>query len=58
MRTLILTQIPDPNVPASITADQLTLIWVNHNIIDWNAMGIVSLYISAPRVPDLDGAVL
>lgn len=58
MTALVLAQIPDPHVPAAITADQLALIRMNHNIIHRHPVCIVALHVPAARVPDLDGAVL
>lgn len=58
MRAFILAQIPDPNVPTAIAADQLALVRVDNHIIDRHAVGVVSLQAAAARVPDLDRAVL
>ena len=58
MSTLVLAQVPDPNVPAAVTADELTLIWMNNNVIDRNSVGVIALDTGGASIPDLDGAVL
>lgn len=58
MTTLILSQIPDPDIAAPIATNQLALIWMNDYIIDRDAVCIIPLYIATPSVPNLDGAVL
>jgi hypothetical protein len=55
---LILAEVPYPHIPTSITADQLALIRMNHNIIDRHAVCIIPLHVAAARVPDLDRPVL
>lgn len=58
VRALILSQIPDPHVSSSVTANEFSLIWVDDHIIDWNPVCIVSLYRARPCVPDLDRSIL
>lgn len=57
MTALILAQIPDPHVPAAITAYQLPLVRMDHHIIDRHAVHIVALYISTACIPYLDRTV-
>jgi hypothetical protein len=57
MTTLILAQIPYSNIAAPITADQLSLIRMDNDIIDRNAMRIVALHVARACIPDLDRAV-
>lgn len=58
VRALVLTQVPDANISSTVTADQLALIWMDNHIIDRNAVCVISLYVPAPGVPDLDGPIL
>src|SRR5690349_19625356 len=55
---LVLAQIPDAHIAATVTADQLALVRMNDDIIDWHAVGVVPLHVATPCVPDLDRAVL
>jgi hypothetical protein len=54
---LVLSKVPDAHVASAITADELSLVGVNDNIIDWHPVRVVALYIAASRIPDLDGAI-
>jgi hypothetical protein len=58
MGTVILSQIPHPDTSRPITADNLTLVGMNHHVIRWTAMVVASLNRSGPCLPDLDGSVL
>lgn len=68
MGTLVLTQIPDPHIPTTITRNKLALIGMNDDIINGgdmgdnipngSPMGVVALNASSPCVPDLDSAIL
>jgi hypothetical protein len=58
MWTLILAQIPDSYIASSVTADQLSLIRVDYNIIDRDTMTVIALNISSTSIPYLDSAVL
>ncbi len=60
MRTLVLAQIPDTHVAATITTDELALVRMDDNIINREATGVrvVALHRGRTRVPDLDRAVL
>jgi hypothetical protein len=57
VRALILAQIPDANIPSTITTNQLPLIRMDDHIIDRNTVRVVPLHVAAARIPDLDGAV-
>jgi hypothetical protein len=58
MTTLILTQIPYPHITPAITTYQLPLIRMYDNVIHRHAVHVVALHVSAPRIPDLDRAIL
>lgn len=58
MGTVVLGQVPDSHAARPIAAYNLTLVWVDYNIIDRTAMVIASLNCPCPCLPDLDGAVL
>jgi len=58
MAALVLSQIPHPHRPCPVTADQLSLVGMYHNIIDRTSVVVIPLYASAPGVPNLDCAVL
>lgn len=67
MRTFILAQIPDSNIPASITGDQLSLVRVDDHIVDGSDMGdqvsrrsgmdVIALDAARSCIPDFDRAV-
>lgn len=57
MAALVLAQVPNAHVAATITADKLALIRVDHDVVDRHAMCVIPLNVAAPRVPDLDRAV-
>lgn len=67
MCTFILAQIPDPNIPTSITRDQLSLVRMDDHIVDGSdvgdqvsggvAMDVIALDAARSCVPDLDRAV-
>ena len=57
MRTLVFTEIPDPNIASTIATDELPLVWVDDHIIDRYSMRVVSLNSSRACVPDLDGSI-
>lgn len=56
MTAFVFPKIPNANVPASITRNELTLIGMDYDIVDRDSVRIVALYMTASRVPDLDGA--
>jgi hypothetical protein len=56
--TLILTQVPHAHGAGAVAADQLALVRVNDDVVDSAAVVVIPLHTAAPRVPDLDGAVL
>lgn len=58
MGTVIFRQIPNSHTPRAITADNLPLIRVNHNVIRWTSMVIAPLNGARPRFPDLDRSIL
>lgn len=58
MRAIVLRQIPDPHATAPIAANNLSLVRVDHDVVDRGPMVVVPLDRPAPRLPDLDGAVL
>lgn len=58
MRTIVLSQIPDANTTAPVTADDLALIRVNHDIVDRAAVVVAALDGATARLPDLDSTIL
>ena len=58
MRALVLSQVPNPHITPTVTADQLPLIRMNNHIVDRRAMRIIALHAPRTRIPYLDGAVL
>lgn len=58
MTTLILTQIPDPDITAAVTTDKLPLIRMDDHVVDRAAVVVIPLDGPGLDVPDLDGAVL
>ena len=54
MATLVLAEVPYTDVTASIAGDELALVRMNDNIIDWNAVGVVSLDVTSTCIPDFD----
>jgi hypothetical protein len=54
---LVLSEVPDAHVSSAVAANKLALVGVNDHIVDWHTVGVVALYVTAPRVPDLDSAV-
>ena len=58
MGAFVFTEVPYSDVPASITADQLPLVWVDHDVVDLIPVQVVSLHCACLGVPDLDCAVL
>jgi hypothetical protein len=38
MAALVLTEVPDAHVSTAVAGDQLSLIWVNDNVVDRDAM--------------------
>lgn len=58
VRAVILRQVPDPHAAAPIAADDLALIRVDDDVVDGRPVVVVALDGPAPRLPDLDGAVL
>lgn len=58
MGAFVLCKIPDPDVATSVTAYELALVWMNHNIVDRNSVAVVSLDVPSAGIPDLDGAIL
>jgi hypothetical protein len=54
---LVLAQVPDAYVASTVAADELSLVGMDDDVVDGNAMRVVSLYIATPGVPDLDGAI-
>lgn len=57
VRTLVLRQVPDPHVAASVAADEFALVGVDDYVVYGDAVAVVALDVAASRVPDLDGAV-
>lgn len=58
MGAFVLTQVPNSNISTSVAANELSLVGMDHNIIDRNAVSIIALHVSAPCVPNLDCTIL
>lgn len=58
MNTDVLSQVPDANDTGTITADELTLVGVDDDIIDRRLVGIVPLQSASASIPHLDGSIL
>lgn len=57
MRALVLTQIPNPNIPRLIATDQFALVRMDNHIVHRAPVRIVSLHARRTCVPNLDGPV-
>jgi len=57
VRAVVLCQIPNAYTASAITGNDLTLVGVDHYVVDWRAVGIASLNRTASRLPDLDRAI-
>jgi hypothetical protein len=55
---VVLGQVPDTDASSTVTADDLTLVWMNDDVIDWGSMRIRTLDSSAACLPNLDSSVL
>jgi hypothetical protein len=55
---IILSKVPDTNTSATVTANDLALVGVNHDIVDWAAVRVASLNSTSTSLPDLDSAIL
>ena len=69
MGTFILAQIPDPNIPTTVTRNQLSLVRMNNHVVDGSdmrdqvsrrrgAMDVIALDAACSCIPDFDRAVL
>lgn len=58
MSAFVLAQVPDSDIPATITGDQLTLIWMDDDVVDGMIVIVIALNARGPCIPDLDRAVL
>lgn len=57
VRTAVLRQIPHLYRPILIAADQLALVGVDDNLVDWCLVVVVPLDMARPGVPDLERVV-
>ena len=57
MGTDALAEVPNTNHAGVVSTDQLTLVWMNDNIIDWCLMDIVALQATGPSIPDLHSSI-
>jgi hypothetical protein len=55
--TFVLAQVPDAHIASAIAADEFSLVGVDDDVVDGDAVRVVALHVAAPGVPDLDGAV-
>lgn len=56
MAALVLAQIPDSNVSASVAGDELALIRVNNDVVDRYAVRVIALNMAAAGIPDFHRA--
>jgi hypothetical protein len=54
---LVLAQIPDAHIAPAVAADELALVRMDHDVVNWHSVGIVPLDITTPSVPDLDRTI-
>ena len=57
MGAFVLSQIPDPHIPSSVTAYELSLIRMDNHIIDRTAVRIIPLHRCSPGIPNLYSAI-
>lgn len=57
MRAVVLGQIPDSHTATAVTADDLTLVRMNDDVVCGEAVVVAALYGSTPRLPNLDSPV-
>lgn len=53
---LVLAEVPDSHIAASVTRDELALVRMDYNVVDGDSVRVVTLDVPTTRVPDLDGA--
>ena len=53
---LVLAEVPDADVAAAVAGDELALVGVDDDVVDGDAVGVVSLDVAAACVPDFHGA--
>ncbi len=58
MGTFIFAKVPNSNISTAVAGNQLPLVGVDNDVIDWNFMVIVALYASCPCIPNLYSAIL
>ena len=46
VRALVLSQVPDPHVTTAVAADELSLVWMDDDIVDRDAMSVVALNVA------------
>ena len=56
--TLVLAEIPDPNISTTVTRNELALVGMDDHIVDGEAMRVVTLDATKTSIPDLDSAIL
>lgn len=57
MCTHALSQVPDAHRSGTVPADELSLVWVDDNIVHGRLVDIVALETASASIPDLDGSV-
>lgn len=58
MGAIVLSQIPDTNTSTTVARDDLALVWMNDNILDWATMRVATLNGTSTSLPDFDSAIL
>ena len=57
MGAFVLPQVPYSHIPSSITAYELSLIRMDHHIVDGASVRVIALHSRSPRIPDLYSAI-
>jgi hypothetical protein len=58
MRAVVLRQIPYSNTSSSITAYDLSLVWMDNHVVHRGGMAVAALYGTTSCFPDFDCAIL
>lgn len=59
MRTFVLPEVPDPDIPTSITTDKFALVGMDDDVVHRKAgMRVIPLYRRRAGIPDLDRPIL
>lgn len=56
MAAFVLAEVPDPHISAAVAGNELSLVWVNDDVVHRYAVRVVSLNVATTSVPDFDGS--